>query len=475
MTIRLQVRWPNPNSPMLGVPTVIVTADDAPIASVSEAPGNHQFDIPDGTATVQLDVEFKPTVPTRLGGQGAFVVLKADQSYVVDGTTLQVDPSPFRMANGELITQNVHPLIDTTSTGNAIAGVTIAEVRTEFVDATAMWRARADPALLAIFDAEREVEIAFVVIGATGTNPPMWFATFPVGLEPPTPEVGTLVFFRPTVSAYTQVFNAAPKETQERLNRYLLTPRDSRSPIFVNGVPQAPDPDSFFFHSNEFFARTSFQRALVLSGKPIVLLQPWPQGTVFGDAQTAKLPKLLNQILRFLRGMGHIAANQPTVSLGRLGLSGASAGGPGIFGALRGSLSLVRELYLFDPRFLSTAADVIIQWAARTPDFRLRMTGEIAFASMHAIEASVKQRVTGEAGDLFLTALPETKARWETVAKGGWPWWNFFIAFHPEDRQDSFAHHQFVIFGGVEFETLPDGTVARFTTFMEDFLKGSGF
>lgn len=480
MTIRLQVRWPNPNHPLLANPTVTVLADDAPVASISEAPGNHQFDIPDGTAAVQLSVEFTPVIAARRGGSPApFVVLRADQAYRVDGTTLEVDTTPFRLVNGELISQNVHPLIDTTSAGNAQAGATIAEVRTEFVDATELWRARADPDLLDIFDAEREREMGFAVLGATGSSPPMWLASFPLDMTPPSPEVGTLVFFRPTVSLYTQVFDADPKETQERINRYLLSPRDSRSPVIINGVAQPRNSDTFFFHgpapTDEFFLRTSFQRAIVQSGKQILFVQPWPQGTNFGDAQTAKLPKLVNGVLRFLRGSGHIGANHPTISLGRLGLSGASAGGPGIFGALRSNMPLVRELYLFDPRFLSTAADAVIQWASHTPDFRLRMTGEIAFASVHAIAQSVRQRVSGEAADLFLTALPETKARWEPVSAGGWPWWNFVIGFRPQERQDSFAHHQFALFGGAEFETLADGTVTRFTTFLEDFLNGSGF
>ena len=53
------------------------------------------------------------------------------------------DPLPFRMENGDVVSQNVHPLIDTSGAANAAAGLTVAEVRTEFVDLSAMWKARA--------------------------------------------------------------------------------------------------------------------------------------------------------------------------------------------------------------------------------------------------------------------------------------------------------------------------------------------
>ena len=480
MTIRLQVKWPNAASPLLQNPTVTLTVDGADVAAISQAPGNHQFDIADGSASVNLAVEFKPTMPIAKGVPIDLVVLSADQAYIVTGSTLTPDPLPFRMVDGQIIAQNVHPLIDTISTGNAVAGLTIAEVRTEFVDMTDMWKLRADQDAFDIFEAESEPEIAFVAIGATGNTPPMWFASFPVGLTTPTPEVGTLVFFRPALSnSYRQPFEIDGFETQNALNRYLLSPRDSRSSVIVRGQAQNRSADSFFFVNGTgapIFLRASFQRALVQSGKQIVLLQPWPQGgTNFGQAATARLPTLLKGILRFLRGMGFIGASFPNVTPGRLGLSGYSAGGPGALAALRSNAPLVRELYLFDPMFLATAADSVIQWATRTADFRLRMTGEIAFGSMHAIRQSVVRRVGGEAGDAFVTALPETKARFLTVARGGWPWWNFAIGFIPQDRFDFHNHHQFVLYGGAEFELAADSSVTSFTPFMEEFLKGSGF
>jgi hypothetical protein len=328
-----------------------------------------------------------------------------------------------------------------------------------------------------VYEAETEREIAFVPVGATGSTPPLWFTMFPLDLAPPSAEVGALVFYRPAAQAgYTQPFDVDDFESQNAMNRYMLAPRDSRSPTIINGVPEARDPSSFFFEFGKIFLRASFQRAIVNSGKPIVMFHPWPRGgTNFGDAATAKLPKLLNGMLRLLRGSGRIAGAFPLPTLGRLGISGYSAGGPATYAALRANAKRVRELYLFDPMFLATSADAVIQWATRTPDFRLRMTGEVAFASMQAIAEAVRRRVSGEAADAFLTALPETRSRWEPVAQGGWAWWNFAIAFNAALQHDFARHHQFALYGGQRFETAPDGTVLSFTTFMEDFLNGSGY
>ena len=141
MSIRLQVKWPNAASPLLQNPSVTVSVDDVEVAAVLQAPGNHQFDIPNGSTSLRLAVEFKPSLPIFPGVEPIdFVVLSADQAYIVDGNTLTPDPLPFRMVNDQLISQNVHPLIDTVSAGNAMAGLTILEVRTEFVDMTEMWK-----------------------------------------------------------------------------------------------------------------------------------------------------------------------------------------------------------------------------------------------------------------------------------------------------------------------------------------------
>ncbi len=480
MSIRLHVKWPNAGHLLLKNPTVKVLVDDAEIAAVSQTLGDHQFNIPDGSLSVRLAVDFKLQGSDRSGAPFETVVLAADQAFIVLGNTLVSDPLPFRMANGEIVLQNVHPLIDMISTGNAVAGVSIAEVRTEFLDLTFIWRIVADPGQLAEFDADTEREITFVAIGATGNTPPVWFASFPIGLSPPAAEVGTLVFFRPAATAgYTNIGNMNGFEVQAALNRYLLSPRDARSPLIVNSVAQPRDPQNFFFVDGPtapIFLRASFQRSLAQSGKPIVMLHPWPQGgTNFGDAATATLPTILKGILRFLRGMGFIGASFPNITPGRLGLAGYSAGGPATYAALRANAAFVRELYLFDTMFLAGSADAVIQWASRTDDFRLRMTGEVAFASMHAIRNSVLKRVSGEAGDAFISAFPETKARYRTEPEGGWAWWNFVIQKIPGSRFDFHNHHQYVLYGGTQFEVGPDATVLSFTSFMEEFLKGSGY
>jgi len=45
--------------------------------------------------------------------------------------------------------------------------------------------------------------------------------------------------------------------------------------------------------------------------------------------------------------------------------------------------------------------------------------------------------VSSEAADAFLTVLPETRSRWEPVARRGWAWWNFAIAFMEDSLNGS--------------------------------------
>lgn len=474
MTIQLLVRWPNAGHPLLQNPIVGVTADEAPISASSSAPGRFTFTIPDGTASVELKVEFKPTLRLPDHGDVEFGLLRADQAYRLDGTTLEPDTRPFRLVNGEVIAQNIHPLVDTVSAGNAPAGLTIAEVRTEFVDIGPVWRKR-ETQDYRIYQADTEREITFVPIGATGAQPALWFAFFPIGLEPPTPEVGTLVFFRPNqVRRYSDSWSYPYfEEPQGALNRYFLAPRDEGTPLLIGGQDAGRPTESLFYIKWEAFLRCSFQRALLRSGKPIVLLHPWPNpGPHFEEAQTAKLPTLANGILRMLRGMGHLGGNHPTVSLGRLGLSGFSAAGPPTCAALRANMHTVKELYLFDPMHIDADAPSVIQWARGTPGFRLRMSGGNTWAGLKGIQQALLGNMSGEAGDAFISMVPDNPALWRP---GRMPWWDFVLKTMPQYRDDVLIRHQWAIFGGTEFQQSAEGRVLHYTTFFEDFLKGSAY
>lgn len=476
MSIQLQVRWPNPGHELLSKPKIQLLVDEADTPPTSVQQGRWQFEIPDGSAHVLLKVEFVPTLPLK-AGLIDFVVLQADQAYIVEGTTLHPDPTPFRLVNGEMIAQNVHPLIDLVSAGNAVAGLATAEVRTEFVDVTQVWKTIVNRDLWDVYEVDKEREVMFVAVAATGSTPPLWFAAFPMDLEPPSSDVGTLVFFRPSVDkSYNAVREADPMEVQFGLSRYLLAPRHPDDPFILRGEPLPRGEQSGFQITGEWFAlRCSFQRALIRSGKPVVMLHPWPQGgTQFGDASSAKLPHLTQGILRLLRGAGYVGANHPEITPGRMGLSGYSAGGPSTIAAFRANRHLVRELYLFDPVQLATGAPHVIQWATKTDDFRLRMTGASSWPSVKGIYESVKKSVGPEAAELALTARPMDPSAWDTEANGGWRWWNYMIEKKPQYRYSWEYQHQFVVFGGEEFE-MSDGRVVHYTTFLEDFLKGSGY
>lgn len=475
MSIRLQVRWPTPGHMLLqgAKVTVLVDGNDTPASNAE--PGDHLFEIPDGSSHVLVKVVFEPDIPVAKGTR-KFVVLRADQAYMVDGTSLQPDTTPFHLSNGELSSQNVNPLIDTIGAGNAVSGLTIAEVRTEWVDLTEYWIWRGFTAAgQYLSDTERDCSL--VAAGSTVEKPSMWFATFPLGLAPPTPEVGALVFYRPSIDhAYTQPWEVHVTEAWFALQRYLLAPRDPEDPYFIDGKPEPRDNESIFFCNAGWIAlRASFQQAQMRSGKPMVMLHPWPMGGVnFGGAATSRLPRQIRGILRMLRGMGHIATNHKSVDLGRLGLSGYSRGGPATGQALRANREHVRELYLFDPIDLAQDADSVIQWAKHTPDFRLRMSCSNAFASMMAIRNAVVAGISGEAGDAFVTANPQNHIVWEKYVDGGAKFWNWAIAYHQEYRTAFNVRHQYVLYGGNEFEKS-GSRVTHHSTFLEDFLRTSGY
>jgi len=475
--IELLVRWPNAGHVLLGNPSVTTLVDGAGTPATLAVPGQSLFRIPDGSEHVLVKVQFKPSLPIPGKGSTAFVTLEADQGYLVDGNTLRPDATPFRMVNGNIIVQNVHPLIDTISAGNAAAGLTVAEVRTEFVDCTAVWEQIAERNLWLEWNHDREREGEVVMIGATGSTPPLWMVNFRRTLEPPSPEVGALVFFRPTLQYhYETVFDPRHPIGQFNINRYLLAPRDPNQLYVLDGAQYDRGSISWWYVGSVIPLRAGFQRALLRSGKPMVMLHPWPQhGNDYGEATTGKLPVLVQGILRMLRGAGYIGINHPHLVPGRLGLAGYSAGGPPTVAALFNNRHLVRELYLSDPNDMPAAPPFLIQWAATTPDFRLRMTGSNHFATMTAIQRAVTQRVSGEAGDLFLTAQPASSTFWNPVSKGGSPYWNFVIQKHPEMQQDFAVRHQFTVFGGPSIEIDATGRITDNVTWLEDFLKSSGF
>jgi len=456
---------------------VTVTADGGALSPFDSKPGKVVFDVPIGTSNVNLQVTFT----SQLGGVSS-TVLQADQAYTMNGTVLQVDPTPFSLQNGQLVSQNVHPLIDSVSGGNAAFGITLAEVRTEFVDVTQIWRAVSQPSSVREFDAEHETLGTLVAIGATGASPPLWFVSFASGLEPPSPDVSCLVFFRPALH-YTYATVDDPRHGNNNgmfnVNRFLLAPRNPDQPIFTQGEFRSrpnwtwnrfarPTGDDDFI-----WLRASFERALLNSGLPLVMVHPFPtDGLNFGAAQTADLPKALAGIIRMLRGLGFCASTQEKVTLGRLGLAGYSAGGSGVFASLKANRQIVKELYLFDCQETATNAPFVIQWARSTSDFRLRMTGSNQWASNTSIKNSVVDFLGSDDG---ITASPDSLNFWNPASQGGSPWWDFVLKDTANLRFNGDARHQFVLFGGNSFSLDPNSPEPVTTTYLEEFLSGSGF
>ena len=477
--IKFRVQWPNASHPLLASPTMVVAADGVELSPTGVQLGVQDFEIPDGTATLDLAASFTAVLPVD-GPKGStrnFILFDARQSYSVDGDGLTAVQATLVSGDRFDTTRTVHPLIQTVSAANAASGAALVELRTEFLDLTRQWLFNASGFHAMTRLNDTEPDNTFVALAATGSQPPLWFAHFQKDLTPPTPETSALVFFRPS-GHYTYV-NAFDPVHRDRgladLNRYLLAPKDNK-PTSFDGQNFFVDVMRFPFANPPYALRVGWQQAVLRSGKPVVVFHPWPTGgLVFGDALTSKLPTLLEQMMRFLQGTGRLGVSHPSLTLGRLGVAGFSAGGPPAASAMKANRSLVKEMYLFDPFPFLPQIPFVIDWAFKTRDFRLRMTGANFWGQMATIKAAVTAGVTGEAGDAFVTLRPASPTMYLPEDKGGGKYWNYVTHKFPALRFDFNVQHQFAAFGGEEIEVGDDENMVSNVTWLEEFLTNSGF
>jgi hypothetical protein len=444
---------------------------------LAQAPGKHDFQIPDGASKVELLATFEadlalidPSIVVQ------FTLFQAGQNYLVDQDALIADSAAI--INNDVVdfTRTVHPLIQTVSAANALSGVAVAELRTEFLDVTDHWFANAAAREVSINTIDSEPDNTFVALASTGAQPPLWFAHFPKNVDPGAPDTGVLVFFRP--HAHYTYSTAVDLRHFERglqdLNRYMLAPKDQEL-IEIDGSPSLAD-ERFPFVNSYYPLRIGWQQAVLRSGKQMVVLHPWPtSGLQFGDALTSKLPTLIDEILRFLLGTGRAGASQPSLQLGRLGVAGFSAGGAPAVQAMKTNRTRVKEMYLFDPFPFIPDMPFVIDWAFKTKDFRLRMTGANFWGQCETVRRTVIAGLSGEAGDAFVTLRPTTLGVFKPEDKGGGHYWNYVIHKHPEMQFAPEVHHQFAAFGGDELTNDEDFNVIENVTWLEEFLSTSAF
>lgn len=452
MPLKLRVTWRNAGSPLLpdALSDVQATADDAPLPLAGSGPGLREFAIPAGAARVALRARFSAAfnafedVPALQEE-----VLSVEQALDVTGGGTALSPAPDP-ALGQ-----AHPLVDV----KAAPGLAHAQIATDFVDITPFWRACAK--YTDEYQREHQPGTELVALGATAGEPKIWFASVPEACKaPPDDGVSALVFYRPEGYAYTRVDQ---RHEMFGLNRYLLRPD--------------PDPDASFWARDVFardprdqsrwvYLRCGFEEALAASGKAVVMLHPWPNGTSFGAATTASLPGLADAALRFLAGAQKIGIGPGGARLGKLALAGFSAGGLPLWQALAANKDRVSEVFAFDARGIAKSEALIARWLGGDAARKLRMTGG------HQLDANaaIQRKLAGVADEARVSSLPPDKSGY---LPGANPRWDHVCSALEDGEEDAYRSadrvwHQFAVFGGCPRDGEP-----RDVTFLQRFLEAS--
>ena len=100
--IKLQVQWPNATHLLLALPNIDVKADGAPLDALSRLPGRHNFEVPDGTSQVELQVTFSGLLPLFLPDNlEPFTLFEATQIYRVEQDALIADSAQISSRDGK--------------------------------------------------------------------------------------------------------------------------------------------------------------------------------------------------------------------------------------------------------------------------------------------------------------------------------------------------------------------------------------
>jgi hypothetical protein len=513
MNFLIQVRWSNGPDKLLqrgdvnNGPDISVTPDDGlPALSQNGTPSGCDFLIANPSSKIRVTISFKPTI----GGHQA-EVLSANQTYTVSGSDLT--ESTATLGAGATVTK--HPLITLTKepSGRArlratpagttsVGTLTVFTVRvnTDFVDATEHWRnmmgasttCMAEPA--SCWDVVKRFQppgTELIVLGFTVGNPVVWFVVVP-GACTNADTVSTLVFFRPATYAYSTFDDPQhAKLAMFLIGRYLVTAR-------------APDPGVWWawdrYHDITADQWTTVNQApsqhydwlcaglsdaLRKSGKPTTLVLPLPSGSDFGAAQSARLPSLLASIRALLFARGKIGIGEPSITEGRLALSGYSRGGVGLFSCLNANKAHVQEVYCFDCNDDDKHVNDIAQWAFETSNFKLRLAGGLDshVTNNDVVARAVTQRVAMAArtatGGEVTTHPASPSTFYGAAAAGGSSWWNHVFAsdvrYFSIPGYNHGTRHQFVIYGGEDPAFAPGAPGQPWTgvSFMESFLSKS--
>lgn len=467
MKLRVEVRWPNAHHVLLaGKAAVIeITTQGQGVVATKKYAGRVEFELPEGTTSFELSARFAPAFAAVKGPANrpdlAVPELSAEVLRIVQ---------PFEVADGTAIRAvalpqygGPHPLVDVVTAAN-VHGAASVRLATEFVDIGSFWGQYA--IRFAAYAARRDADtpgMQLDALGYTGGDPKIWFASYCPAKLTESSNVSCLAFFRPESDGYTRIDQ---RHDNYQLTRYLLAP--------IPGAAKPADAD-VIQHDDDApgmgypWLRAGFERALLRSEKPLVMLHPWPSGTDFGQAATSKLPGLAAAATRFLWAQGKIAKNLANVRLGRFGISGYSGGGFALWRALRANAKHIDELYAFDTVNAVANGGHAIQWflarqaAGAAPC--LRMTGGSNLTALAGVARALTEKLKAAASDV--TAWPMDRSGYEL---GENPLWDHAVQLFPSMRENIWFWHQFAVFGGLPAPPGPDAK-----TFLQAFLEQSLF
>lgn len=460
MTLRIDIRWDNPSSPLIADAVIYLMIDGIGRPPDSEGKGFQQYDLPDTTKTIELHARFTAHLRAVKVGT-ATIAAQSHQTLRIDQNLEVTDGHVRALSHPEWSGKHPLVLVSSSTAGNAVTKI---HLRTRFVDITPLWQAYADS--WKYYQAHREPDARLRVLGFTGGAPQIWFASYAKSLERNSfRRPGALVFFRPANYKYTRVDEP---HKMGALIRYLTKPKPGTSRHWEEDHQNA-DPDKYFY------IRCGFEAAVVQANRPLVMLHPWPSGSSFGLAQTRKLRGLARDAVRYLWADQHIYREQKVTGFGRLGVAGFSLGGGGVFSSLGLGNDKIDELYLFDCTGSSHSRGIITQWflsRRKKPGHGgtpcLRMAGGAYNINTYN---SIRDAIAAALGK---TTLPEVTVtpRDETMYDPGHnPMWEHVIKDTPHYRSDRDQRHQFSVHGGDD----PSGPGPYVHTYLLDFLENSRF
>ncbi len=461
MTLRVEIHWDNPGSPLLAQAVIYLMVDGIGRSADSESKGVQRYDLPDATTSIELQASFTADF-REVVGDGSVISARAFETLHID-QELEVTKGKIRARHDPRFGGR-HPLVKISS-AKAVNGVTILHLRTRFVDITLPYSLYASG--WKYYQSQRDPDARLRVLGYTGGAPAIWLASFGKQLETHVfRRPGALVFFRPASYAYTRVDQ--PHNMAGPI-RYLTAPVPKSSTYWERSYQHA-DPDKYFY------IRCGFEDALVRSDRPVVMLHPWPSGANFGHAQSKQLRGLARDAIRYLWGDQHIYRDRKVMGFGRLGVSGFSLGGGGAFSALVHGKRSIDELFLFDCTHSHHYRGHIKQWflsrrakPGRSGTPCLRMIGGGYNINTYAAIESAIAATLGESSVAQVTATPKTETMY---ASGHNPLWDHVVKEDPGRlRGDEDQRHQFSVHGGND----PFGPGASVETYLLRCLKDSRF